>query len=118
MSDISSFLDSYVPPDPSAMVASPDESSLFASITPPTSFMPSGNGILADLGSLLHATTGPITQFYGDQAAIARAKGLTAIANAQTANAVQTAKVGLPSPQFLIIAGLGLVGALALSRRR
>lgn len=119
MSDVSDFLDSFVPPDPSAMIPSFDESSLVPSgvISAPVAIQPSGAGILSDLGTLVHSATAPLTQFYADQAAIARAKGQTAIVNAQTANAVQAARAGQPSPYFLLAAGVGVLALVMASKR-
>lgn len=89
----------------------------FPTITPPINIQPSGGGILTDLGNLVHSATAPITQFYTDQAAIERAKGLTAIAKAQTANQVQVAKAGAPSPYFLIAAGVGVLALVLVAKK-
>lgn len=118
MSDISDFVDSFVASDPSAMVSSFDDSALpWGNLSLPTQIMPSGQGVLSDLGNLVHSATAPIVQYYGDQAAIARAKGLVPIANAQTANAVRVAGAGAPSPYFLIAAGVGVLALVLVSKR-
>jgi hypothetical protein len=103
-----------LPYDPST-----DELSLgVPTIAAPLAIQPSGAGVLADLSSLLHSATQPVVQFYADQAAIARAKGLTDIAKAQTANATQVARAGQPSPYVFLAAGLGALALVMMAGRR
>jgi hypothetical protein len=102
--------------DPS-LFPSFDPSTFQLPIQAPTSILPSGAGVLSDLGNLVHSATQPIIQYYTDQAAIARAQGQTAIAKAQTANQVKVAAAGSPSLYFLIAAGVGVLGLVLVARR-
>ena len=93
---------------PTTFPVSSGPSSLPA-VTPPA------GGIVGSFNDVIGGLTNAVTSVYGSLAKIEQAKAGVAVARAQGQNAVQTARAGLPSPQLLLLGGLGLVAVLALS---
>lgn len=77
----------------------------------------SGN-FVASIDSIANAITHGVQTYYGTQAQIEQAKANAAISKAQGQNAVQVAQVGLPSPQLLLAAGVGIVALMLLTGKR
>lgn len=94
----------------------PDNSIAKPVVTAPLTLTQDAQGnFITSLDTLANTIVHGAETYYGTQAQIEQAKYNAQIARAQGQNAVQVAKVGLPSPQVLLIGGLGIVALMLLT---
>lgn len=85
------------------------------SFSAPTLAMP--QSITTDITGAIKSLGDVATSLFSTQAQIYQAQAAANVAKAQGQNAVQVAKAGLPSPQLLLFAGLGLAALLLVSKK-